>query len=494
MDLGSGSPLDESVCRAIVAVRLARTVGCSDGEVRAVLYASLLEHLGCTAASPEAAAAFGDDISLVRASHVADMTRTGDVLRTLVPAVSAGSGRSRASTLTALARHAGSTAYPRATCEVARSAAVRLDLGDQVAACLAHVTAAWNGSGSPPLGGTELPLSTRIMHAAGTATLSALRGGPAAAVVEVRRRSGREIDPSLADAVGPELFDGLLDDAEGTDPQALLLDLEPDPVQVVDAARLATVAHTFGDLVDLKSIWLHGHSSAVAGLAADAAAALGIPDADRVRIAGHLHDLGRIAISSRIWSKPGTLTRSERDQARLHPYFTERIVSRVPSLDDVRTLAAQHHERCDGSGYHRGLRAPELSLASRVLAAADRYRGDLEDRPHRAGLRSDEAADRLTSAARSGRLDGDAVRAVLAAAGHRRAARRTGVAGLTDRQVEVLRLMVQGLSNHQIGTRLAISPRTAEHHVQDIYARIGASTRAAAAVYAMEHGLLERTG
>lgn len=494
MDLGTGSPLDESVCRAVVAVRLARTIGCSEDEVRTVLYASLLEHLGCTAASPEAAATFGDDISLVRASQVADTTRAGDLLRTFVPAVSAGSGRSCASTLVAVARHARSTAYPEATCEVARGAAVRLGLGDRVAECLAHVTAAWNGSGYSPAAGAGLPLGTRIMHAAGVAALVALQAGSAAAVVEVRRRSGREIDPDLTDLLEPDLFDGLLDPADGTDPQALLLDLEPDPVQMVDAARLTEVAHTFGDVVDLKSIWLHGHSGAVAGLAADAARSLGIPDPERIRIAGHLHDIGRIAVSSRIWSKPGALTASERDQARLHPYFTDRILARVASLDDVRTLAAQHHERCDGSGYHRGLRGPELSLGARVLAAADRYRCDVEDRPHRAGLHPDQAADRLTAAARAGRLDGDAVHAVLAAAGHRGAARRTGTAGLTDRQVEVLRLMVRGLSNHQIATRLVISPRTAEHHVQDIYARIGVRTRAGAAVYAMEHGLLERTG
>jgi DNA-binding NarL/FixJ family response regulator len=210
-----------------------------------------------------------------------------------------------------------------------------------------------------------------------------------------------------------------------------------------------------------------------------------------MRVAGYLHDLGRVGVSSRIWDKAGPLSATEREQARLHPYYSEQILSRVPHLHDVARLTGQHHERCDGSGYFRGAAAAQLSMSARVLATADAYRSLVEARPHSDAVPERQAASRLQQEVRAGRIDGDALAAVLAAAGLGGGARRARPAGLTERQVEVLRLMTVGMSNRDIAERLVISTRTAEHHVQDVYAKIGVSTRAGAALYAMEHGLLE---
>jgi HD-GYP domain-containing protein (c-di-GMP phosphodiesterase class II) len=195
-----------------------------------------------------------------------------------------------------------------------------------------------------------------------------------------------------------------------------------------------------------------------------------------------------------VWDKAGPLSESERDQVRLHAYHSERILARVPALDGVARLAGRHHERNDGSGYHRGLTAAQLTMTARVLAAADVYHSLTEDRPHRPALTSHVASERLLAEARNGLLDVDAVKAVLASEGARQGIRRVRPADLTERQVEVLRLMATGASNRAIGRQLGISGRTAEHHVQDIYVKIGVSTRAAAALFAMEHGLLERSG
>jgi DNA-binding NarL/FixJ family response regulator len=129
-----------------------------------------------------------------------------------------------------------------------------------------------------------------------------------------------------------------------------------------------------------------------------------------------------------------------------------------------------------------------------VLAAADAYRTLLEGRPHHAALPSPLACERLRSQAKAGRLDGDAVAAVMEVAGLRRGVRRARPAQLTDRQVAVIRLLAAGLSNREIARQLSISSRTAEHHVQDVYVKIGCSTRAGAALFAMEHGLLEKSG
>lgn len=222
---------------------------------------------------------------------------------------------------------------------------------------------------------------------------------------------------------------------------------------------------------------------------------IGLPEEGHdLRIAGHLHDIGRMGVSSYIWDKAAPLTVSERDQARLHAYHGERIVARVPELSGIAALVGRHHERCDGSGYYRGLTGAQLPMASRVLSVADRYRELVEGRPHRPSVTPAKAAERLRGEATAGRLDPDAVAAVLAEAGH--AAHRSSSlpSGLTERQVQVLRLVAAGVSNPGIAERLGISRRTAEHHVQDVYLKIGLSTRAGAALFAMEHGLLDRSG
>jgi len=175
---------------------------------------------------------------------------------------------------------------------------------------------------------------------------------------------------------------------------------------------------------------------------------------------------------------------------RLHPYHSERILARSGPLQPLARLAGMHHERLDGSGYHREAAAGSIPMPARVLAAADAFAAMTQARPHRPALAPEAAAATLSAEAQRGRLDAEAVAAVRAAAGHAAPGRRSRPGGLTDRQLEVLRLVARGLSNRDIARALVVSPRTAEHHVQDIYARIGVSTRAGAALYAMEHDLL----
>jgi HD-GYP domain-containing protein (c-di-GMP phosphodiesterase class II) len=210
-----------------------------------------------------------------------------------------------------------------------------------------------------------------------------------------------------------------------------------------------------------------------------------------VRRAGLLHDLGRTGVPNGIWDKPGPLTETEWEQVRLHPYHSERILSRSSALAPLAPLAGMHHERQDGSGYYRQATAAMISNGARVLAAADAYQAMTQERPHRPALTPNAAAEQLNSEAAQGRLDAEAVRAVLESAGHP-PARLTWPAGLSDREVQVLRLVARGHSNREIARLLWISPKTTGHHVQHIYAKIGVSTRAAAAMFAMEHDLLVR--
>jgi HD-GYP domain-containing protein (c-di-GMP phosphodiesterase class II) len=198
-----------------------------------------------------------------------------------------------------------------------------------------------------------------------------------------------------------------------------------------------------------------------------------------------------VGVSSGIWDKEGPLTRSEWEQIRLHPYHTERILSCSSTLAPLGRIAGLHHERLDGSGYHHGVSAPALPVSARILAAADTFQAATQERPHRPARTTEQAAAHLTAEATAGRLDADCVAAVIEAAGQPRPrVRRHWPAGLSEREVDVLRLLAHGLSNAQIADRLVISRRTAEHHVQHIYTKIGHSTRAAATIFAMEHDLL----
>lgn len=209
-----------------------------------------------------------------------------------------------------------------------------------------------------------------------------------------------------------------------------------------------------------------------------------------MRHAALVHDLGRLGVSNAIWDKPGALTAVEFERVRLHPYLTDRMLARVTTLGASREIAARHHERLDGSGYPRGLTAVSLTPADRLLAVADFYHAKTEPRPYRPPLDADEAARDLRTEVRAGRLDGEAADAVVAAAGLRAPARRGWPGGLTAREVEVLSLVARGHSNKQIASRLLVSPKTVANHVEHIYSKLNISSRAAATLYATQHGLM----
>jgi DNA-binding CsgD family transcriptional regulator len=205
-----------------------------------------------------------------------------------------------------------------------------------------------------------------------------------------------------------------------------------------------------------------------------------------------LHDLGRASVPNGIWDKPGPLTDGEWERVRLHAYYTERIVDRVTALKPLAAIAGMHHERLDGSGYHRRSTRAEIGAPARILAAADAYQALTQPRAHRPALGPGEAARELEAMAKSGRLDTECVRHVLSAAGQpARQARAEWPAGLTEREVEVLRLICRGGTKKQVATLLSISPSTADHHVRHIYAKAGVQTRAGATLFALEHDLLK---
>jgi HD-GYP domain-containing protein (c-di-GMP phosphodiesterase class II) len=216
-----------------------------------------------------------------------------------------------------------------------------------------------------------------------------------------------------------------------------------------------------------------------------------MPEAEVTRLyrAGLVHGLGKLGVSNQIWEKKGPLSTAESERVRMYPYLTGRILSRVGGLQPVVSLATAHEERIDGSGFPRGLAGPELTPQDRLLAAAVAYQQLREPRQERVALEPAEVASQLRQEARNGRLDGESVEAVLAATGHRSSRRVAFSAGLTAREVDVLRLVAQGRSNREIAAELYIAEKTARNHIERVYTKLGVNNRTQATLAAIDRGL-----
>jgi HD-GYP domain-containing protein (c-di-GMP phosphodiesterase class II) len=489
-DLGLGQPMEHILRECLIALRLAQRLGLDEQARATVYYAALLTWVGCHVDAYEQAKWFGDDLALKADFPLVDGTGPAFVLRHLgagrpfldrarLGVAFLGGGRRDAEEILDNHRRA------------AESLADQLGLGEEVQDSLRQAFERWDGRGTPgDARGSRISLASRLVSLADVVEVFHRLGGVEAAVSVARQRSGTQFDPTLV-----ELFCGdasaLLASLDATGTWDAVIASEPELDVALVGTEIDAALEAVANFIDLKSPYTLGHSVAVGKLAAEAAELSGLPSDDvaLVRRAGYLHDLGRLGISNTIWDKSAPLTPAELERVRLHPYLTERMLA-SSSLAPLGAVAVQHHERLDGSGYPRGTSGGSLSPAGRILAAADTYRAKLEPRPHRARSSPEEAAIHLRAEGQAGRLDPEAVEGVLRASGHRARRRRAWPAGLTGREVEVLRLAARGLSNREIAERLGISRKTAANHVEHIYAKIDVSNRAQASLFAVRHGLL----
>ncbi|MGH3129157.1 MAG: HD domain-containing phosphohydrolase, partial [Gaiellaceae bacterium] len=480
---------------AVLAVRLGELAGASPQELVDTYYVALLHASGCTSNGHEAAQLFGDDIAHRAAFFLIDTTNPAEVLAFYRAHVGAG----RAPEVrAAMIEDAIANAGPRARdafatmCEVAQRFAGWLELGSSIQDALAYVFARWDGRGFPDARGDAIPLPMCLLHIARDVSLFLTAAGPDEARAVVERRTGAAYEPWLAETAVRNL-DDLLADLDETRMWEQALEMEPFPQIRMTGDRVDATFMAIAALTGLKSPWLREHSTGVAELAEAAAWRMGLP-ADEVtllRRAALAHDVGRIGVSNAIWEKPGPLGFGEWERVRLHPHYTERAFAQSPTLAPIGLLAGSHHERLDGSGYHRGTRAAGLDRSARILAAADCYAAMREARPYRLALDAAAAEAELSRETAEGRLDGEAVDAVLASAGHQvRERPRELPAGLTERELDVLLVLVRGESNQGIADDLGISAKTVGHHVQHLYEKAGVRSRAAATLWAFENGLV----
>ena len=494
-DLGLGQPMEHLLRAWRIADLLGSRVGLPDEDRAALFYVAVLSWVGCVADTPEVASWFGDDIAFRGDSFDVDFAG--------LPALAfmvghAGAGHpvlhrlARTSALLAT-RGKGIEQGLLSHCLSTSILADRLGLGAPVAEAVRQFFARWDGSGVPAaVAGEEIALTVRLFHLADVVEVFARRGGTDAAVAVARDRRGTKFDPALVDVFGTVAHEVLAEMADGPDFQSMI-SASPQLRHRLDGPELDAALEAVADFTDLRSSFRAGHSRAVAALSAGAARLAGLPPAevDAARRAGLLHDIGLHGVPATILDKPGALTATESERMRVHAYYTERVLARPPELARIGAVAALAHERLDGSGYHRGLGGAALPATARILAAADAYRAMREPRPYRPAMTAATAGAALRGDVRAGRLDADAVAAVLSAAGDAPPRRPTGPAGLTPRELEVLVLIARGATTRQVAARLGITPKTAGTHIERIYTKTAASTRSTATLFAVEHGLLD---
>lgn len=506
-DLAVGLPAEHAIRSCYIGMHLANLLGLSQDQQADLYYAQLLMDAGCTAWTSQLAASILSDEIAARREFVffTDANNPIEVVSWLREYIATGaSAHQRVRRALNFAVHGKDSVREGFlnTCEVAKRFAQRLGMPEEVQGALLSVFEQWDGGGPNGMEADAVPLTSRIVYA--TSFFEAFHhiGGRPAAVRLAEQRKGKAFDPSLVDA-----FLSLSDQEafwEGLEQESVwgtVLSMEPpSPYRYVREEQLEDVALAFADFADLKSFYTAGHSRRVADLAGRVASQMSLSRAEVaiVHRAALMHDLGLVTVPSFTLDKPEEQrTPVEQEQLRLHPYHAERILSRVSAFEPVVPLVAAHHERMDGQGYYRGLSGSQIPLGARIIAVADRFDDLTHEMPEHPQLDAHTALGHLKEEAGKGFWP-DACEALLQALqldGSARPTRsrsrpREWPAGLTDREVEILRLLTRGLSRREIARQLFLSEHTVRHHLEHIYNKVGVSTRVAATLFAVEHDLL----
>jgi putative nucleotidyltransferase with HDIG domain len=409
-------------------MRIAEALGLASEDRSALFYALLLKDAGCSSNAARLCELFGsNDFQIKRDHKLTDWTKPlpslGHAIRNAVPLQSP---LARAMRIVSLATEGKGSGHEMTQTRCERGAEIAMLLGftERTAEGIRHLDEHWNGEGMPShLKGEEISLFGRILCLAQTVEVFFSSYDHDAALWVARKRNGSWFDPALV-----EVFLRLFRSAEAwreiSDPKirSTVAAIEPeDQVVLASEQRLELVAEAFARVVDAKSPFTYRHSEGVATLAAGIARTLGHSPAEviRIRRAALLHDIGKLGVSNLILDKRAPLTHEEREAMRLHPRHTFEILNRVPVFRGFAEMAASHHERLDGTGYHRGLRAEEFPVLTQELVVADMAEALSAARPYREALPWEEVFAILAEDVGVG-IDGRAVeglKAFLATAG-----------------------------------------------------------------------------
>lgn len=495
-DIGMGQPMEHGLKSAYVGLQLAERLGLSLEDRQAVYYGALLKDAGCTACATVFAAFFaGDDLSpradcfFMKPDSVRDAVSWFWRHSPSDPMLPARIGK----LFSFLAECRGVMKESvSAHCEVGQMFARRLAMPPLVQDAILYSWERWDGKGLAfGMRGQDIPAAASVLHLAQVAEAARCFGDRSAAKAIARERRGSAFVPDVVDAfLEVSASDGFWGVVEQESTQQQIIDMRPpadfDPLT---ADRIDEVCALLADFADVKSRLTWNHSLNVAEIAAGIGERLGLsnPEQTRMRRAALVHDLGKAAIPIGILDKGYDLSPAEEERFRQHPHFTEQVLLRIAPLKDIALDAASHHELIDGAGYHRGLIGEQIPLGGRLLAVADTYttlsaRAAAADPSHILAQMQPRAGRQLDGACF------EALKASISSA--QRTVRRLQTDSLlTDREVEVIRLVAQGMTNREVARALVISDKTAEHHVEHILNKLGVSSRTAAVVYAVHNGL-----
>jgi HD-GYP domain-containing protein (c-di-GMP phosphodiesterase class II) len=499
-DLATGQSRDFALRSCVLAMRLAEVAGLDVDMRRQVYHQALLRYIGCNADTFLLSAHFGDEIALRQDLARIDMGNKSEIVETFVRALTRHFAGSPPAELAEAVQKGVAEALQVSVpilsghCEVAQRIAERIGLPEEIRKNLSQIYERWDGKGLPRgLKGDAVTLPVRMVTLAQNAIALLEIHGREKMLSMIAERRGGACEAEMTDLF-LEHADRLVEGIDGPVGRESILALEPLPHAMLDEEGCDEAYLAIADMIDMRMPFTFGHSRAVASLADAAGKHMGLPVSDirAVRWAACTHDIGELAVPVSTWMRTGALTEREIDAARLHPYHGERALAPLGQEGAaIAALILRHHERLDGTGYHRYAKAPDLSPAARILAAAEAFQTAREERPHRPAMSDTAAASKLRSAVREGKLCADAVEAVLVVAGQpgRRDVTER-LAGLTPREIEVLRLIAAGHTAKEAARQLEIAPKTADNHIQSLYSKIGVSTRAGAALYAVERGLV----
>jgi HD-GYP domain-containing protein (c-di-GMP phosphodiesterase class II) len=490
-DMSTASPAESSINATVISARLAERAGVPSEERPTAYFACLTRMLGCTATATESASlSMGHDQLFNHGVLTCDWSEPDQVavrLRDVLPEGD-GAGTRDAAIQGILDQFDGIGEAASLHCLQAQMLTARLPVPAGVSDLLGFIWSRWDGR-FPGAAGSDIPLAGRVITLARGVELARRAGGQSAAEAVAQARGGTEFDPELCDlflSCAPEILGGL-DGATGWD---VFLDSEPGAALTVDPEDVVTIAEAFADFADQKSGWFLGHSRRVSALATAAAGSVGLDQnqQDEVTIASLLHDVGCTAVPNGIWDKPGELSPHERQLAESHSYHTDSVLKMSSTFAGVAAIAAAAHERADGSGYHRAHHAVDAPGA--LLASADVYDALVSDRPWRPAFSPDNAVAEIQRMCADGALHPECAAAVLSVARGGETVEVKYPDGLTNREVDVIKLLVTGSATKTIAGRLSISPKTADKHIQSVYDKTKARGRAPVALYALRHGLM----
>lgn len=423
LDVSEGHHHEHALRSAVVGLRIGRQLGLPEKQLTDLYHAHLLKDLGASANSAQLFHLFGrDDARLRRALRRIDMERLREgstlVLSQLIGAVK-GPWRLKYLLDLGLGRYDLVANLVTTHAERGAKLAAEMKLGPGVAEAIGSAAEHFDGSGAPKgLSGEDIPLAGRILALAQAVTQQYGDSNPDGAMALARKHAGSWFDPEVVAAFEhPRVSGDLVESLRHDQVWHQLTQLEPlEQPFAVDDERLDGIAAVFGRVIDAKSPWTRRHSTRVRELVIgmlDQVDPSGDMAARRRALSrgAALHDVGTLGVSNAVLDKTGTLDATETEVIRRHTAYGEHILSWADAFAEVVPLAAGHHERLDGRGYHGSVPANLLPFDVRLLAVADQFEALTSPRPHRDPFSSTEALAILAAEAGSG-IDDEALEAL----------------------------------------------------------------------------------